>query len=405
MRSDLILQPFAHDDCLVEVLQAAFANPVYDSLAVAVAWARPSGLQHIASDLAAFQARGGTAEVLVGIDEGGASVEGLNMVATMFNKARVLFDSAGGTFHPKVYVFRGSGEALVIVGSNNLTAGGLYYNYEVSFVVTLDLGLTADALTLEELDDYLERLREDPTCIELTEDVVKTLAADPRYRVTKESERRRPSPKEDSVVGSIGDQSSPSLFGATQHKRKAFKRAASGPKPATGEHIGSVALASSSSVAGGSTATVVARWSKKLTPSDCGQPRPGSNTTAALRFTKAGHPIVHATWFRQALFSDADWIDDPTRDGRERAPVRFDIEIDGTKFGTHVLHLKYDDTRGSGQHNFTTDLKWGSLTQAVIAHDLVDKYCVIERLADGTFRLIVQHQPVDFLDDVTTSGD
>lgn len=74
-----------------------------------------------------------------------------------------------------------------------------------------------------------------------------------------------------------------------------------------------------------------------------------------------------------------------------------------------MLHLKFDPTRGDPargavQSNFTTDLKWGSLTPVMIATDHVGHWVAIERLEDGSFRLIVdQTLPGDFLDTISAT--
>ncbi|MDQ0851345.1 HKD family nuclease [Arthrobacter sp. B3I9] len=402
VRTNLVLQPFADDEALVEVLAAALANEQYESFQVVVAWARPSGLRHLADHLAAFSSRGGVCEITLGIDEGGATIEGLELALNTFDTASVLYDASGGTFHPKIYLLRGPDEALLIVGSNNLTAGGLYFNYEAASVMALDLGLAPDREVLETIEDFISRLRTDTTCLELTAELIEALATDPQYGVRTELQRDNTRGGEDSVIRNPNADNS--LFGSSQHQRKRIKPVAPGrrepapfrdPKPAT--------LAQSSSVSGDSPAPVEARWSKKMTRSDCGRPREGSNTTGALRFTKAGHPIRQATWFRDVLFSDADWDVDPTRDNRERTSVRFDVQLYGSKLGTHVLALKYDPERDAEQNNFTTDLKWGSLTPVIRSQDLVGSFVVIERLADKTYRMKIEiEQPEDFLDNIST---
>ncbi len=55
------------------------------------------------------------------------------------------------TFHPKLYIFTGSGLARAFVGSNNLTVGGTETNYEAA--VQIELDLPADAADLAVLDD------------------------------------------------------------------------------------------------------------------------------------------------------------------------------------------------------------------------------------------------------------
>lgn len=375
MQSELLLQPFASDEALVERLRGLLSDEEIEQVTIVVAWVRPSGLRLIESELKAFRARGGSTEIIVGIDEGGASVEGLLLAVGLFDSAEVVYDPSGGIFHPKVYVARGPAAATLIVGSNNLTRGGLHFNYEAAHVTRLDLGLTPDAIALAGIDNYVARLRADATCLTLTAELVAELEQHPHFKIVRESEKTKASKKEDSP---LGDSDAPNPFGSTKYARKSFK-----PSPAA------TTQTTSSPEVGGSKSDVVARWTKRLTRSDCGQPNTQSNTTGALRFTKAGHPIKQATWFREVLFSDVKWAPDPTRDGRERAEVRFDVVIDAVKVGTHVLRLKYDAEREAKQANFTTDLKWGSLTPAIIATNHVGDWVAVERLADGTFRLIV----------------
>jgi hypothetical protein len=40
------------------------------------------------------------------------------------------------TFHPKIYLFTGPNESCILIGSNNMTQGGLYYNSECSISVS-----------------------------------------------------------------------------------------------------------------------------------------------------------------------------------------------------------------------------------------------------------------------------
>lgn len=56
------------------------------------------------------------------------------------------------TFHPKVYVFKNETQAIVVVGSGNLTEGGLFTNYEASVVRVLDLTKNEDREFLSEVD-------------------------------------------------------------------------------------------------------------------------------------------------------------------------------------------------------------------------------------------------------------
>lgn len=78
--------------------------------------------------------------VVLGIDMSGTSKEALLEVLS-WDIATVLVKhkTPGHTFHPKLFHFRFDHRADIIVGSNNLTDGGLYKNYEAAVHTVYDL--------------------------------------------------------------------------------------------------------------------------------------------------------------------------------------------------------------------------------------------------------------------------
>ena len=121
----------------------------------AVAWAKRSGLRLIESDLRSFKTAGNRLRMLIGVDQHGGTIEGLELARALSTEARVYHDantSPPRTFHPKLYIVEGLHRARVIVGSGNLTAGGLRTNYELALRLDLDLNDQAD-------DDVREQLR------------------------------------------------------------------------------------------------------------------------------------------------------------------------------------------------------------------------------------------------------
>lgn len=378
MDVDLILQPFEDESSLHEVLATSLSSEAYDRFDVVVAWVKGTGLERLRSQLASFRDRPGVvARLVTGLDEGGATKEGLQAGLELFDQAFLLYDSASGTFHPKVYFFRGPGEARLVIGSNNLTPGGLFFNYEAAQVTDFDV--SADRALVERVTAYIDRLVSDDTSRPLTAELLEELTSEvdsvlgTEIREPEGDRERRPR----------GYRKLRDLFGRSVHAKKRD------PRPRVRSQAQPVATGDAEAVDITGTAETVLRWSKQLTRSDCGQPRPGSHTTAALRFTKAGQGIDQRTWFRNQLFDDASWVPDP-RPGRERAGVTFDVVVDGVARGTHELLLKYDAARESDQNNFTTDLKWGSLGPVLREHDAVGEWVVIDKLADGSFRLDIE---------------
>jgi len=102
-----------------------------------VAFARWSGLHLIDGGLQRFVRRGHI-DAIVGIDLGGTTVEALTYLHDLPNSALrvVSLGRSDAIFHPKLYMFDGPSRWAAVVGSANLTTGGLYRNAEASVLLT-----------------------------------------------------------------------------------------------------------------------------------------------------------------------------------------------------------------------------------------------------------------------------
>ncbi|MEO1015178.1 MAG: phospholipase D family protein [Pseudomonadota bacterium] len=134
-----------------------FEKP-WDTFRGAVAFVKRSGTKHIFTSLSNFS-KSFSAEWIVGIDHRGTSSEGLNdlMVGVRPNGRVVVFHNAiASTFHPKVYLFKDDKEADVLIGSGNMTEGGLFTNYEAAVRVKLQHTNEEDARFLATLEAVLD---------------------------------------------------------------------------------------------------------------------------------------------------------------------------------------------------------------------------------------------------------
>jgi len=126
---------------LGEVLCSLLSDERWDHIEVAVAFLKTSGIIRIEQDLARFIRSGGRAEFICGVDEGITSYQGLSAVLDCGAALRIYRHPAWQhSFHPKIYLFTSShaSEFCAVVGSANLTAGGLYTNAELSLRVEGD---------------------------------------------------------------------------------------------------------------------------------------------------------------------------------------------------------------------------------------------------------------------------
>jgi len=110
------------------------------SVRIAVAFAKGSGLA-AAPALEKLVARGGGVRVLAGVDFQLTDLDALLRFERPPSAARVYLhpDASGkAVFHPKVYLFESSEGATALVGSSNLTAGGLAGNVEANLLIRAD---------------------------------------------------------------------------------------------------------------------------------------------------------------------------------------------------------------------------------------------------------------------------
>lgn len=362
-------------------------------LRIGVAWMKRSGLSRIANELGAFRKSGGHAEAIVGIDEGGATRQGLEDALLLFDDVRVFHDPARRTFHPKVYLAWGDQSAVVLVGSSNLTAGGLYSNYEASLLTETEFEDDGDMAFVQMMRSWFETIQADSdVCLPLTQELLTKLVSDPRYRIGDESVRMGPSQAQDDGV--TEDSSGNSVFGKSKSEKKGGiptvakpSTSASATKTITKKPV----VSGRGSTAGGVAAApaITHRWWKKMSPSDAQHPpNPNSAITGNLKLTQAGHDIDHEQYFRNDLFAGQQWAGKPVAKGvREEAIVPFEVTTMGTSRGTVPLKVDHADFRIAAQNNVPTWLHWGLLQPVLRANNWTGQFVVIQRLSDGAYTL------------------
>lgn len=139
---------------LVELLE----SQDYQVLNIVVAFAKNSGVLRIKDSLEKFRDRGGVVNVYVGIDMNGTSYEALTALLLHSDSVNVIHVEKSQTFHAKIYQFMGQDEGLVIVGSHNLTGGGLWTNFESSLIVPLSKSNSGDEQIINGLGNYFDNL-------------------------------------------------------------------------------------------------------------------------------------------------------------------------------------------------------------------------------------------------------
>lgn len=201
---ELINQPFSGQlgNRLIELLDSA----EYHTLNIAVAFAKNSGVLRIKNSIERFRRRGGRVNVYVGVDLGGTSYEALTNLLLHADSLNVVHSENGQTFHPKIYHFVGKNKGLVVVGSHNLTAGGLWTNFESSILIPLDGPRVGEEKLLEGVEKYLNNLallKESVMSINAQDDIDSLLDNGYVFKEVIEQVRRSEAAKQDVTRGRL----------------------------------------------------------------------------------------------------------------------------------------------------------------------------------------------------------
>jgi hypothetical protein len=161
-------------------------------LAVVSAFASLTAVMRLKPYMLAVHASGGDGHLILGVDMGGTSQEVLREVSAWPGPVTIIKNRAGGvTFHPKIYHLIWDNEAHLFVGSNNLTDGGLFRNYEAATHVVFDMPIEAADHTkaVQELGRFLHPAG--PTSRRLDPDYLEALMSIASIPSEVESRRRR----------------------------------------------------------------------------------------------------------------------------------------------------------------------------------------------------------------------
>lgn len=126
----LINQPFNGQlgDILIDEI-----SPRYKIMTIIVAFAKNSGVLRIKPKIEEFRKSGGIVRAYIGVDLNGTSIEALQNLMQICDAVHVIHsENPASTFHTKIFALENDNEIWMSVGSHNLTAGGLWTNFESS---------------------------------------------------------------------------------------------------------------------------------------------------------------------------------------------------------------------------------------------------------------------------------
>ncbi len=368
---DFILQAVTNANH-AKAVQEMLALPGATEVLVSVAFAREPGLDALEAAIKPLAAK---AKFFVGIRNDITSIQAVKRLLAMKVKLYAVDTGSRGTlFHPKVYLAASASKAVVIIGSANLTFGGLHNNIEVSTRVSLDLSDAADKKFHDDVvSAFAEMLKAHPKHVFL---IKSDQQADELFQSGRLSDENLVSPpsvskrinkdeNDDLPPMKLARVFRPRILGAVP------RPIASAPKPAP---VPSVQP---------SSFTGYLVWeSKPLERRDLTIPiAPGTHATGSVNLDKGLLPraVDHRSYFRDEVFANLAWV--PRSKTVDETHAKFQLILKGINYGEFDLHIRHTNTKGKShrQRNALTRLSWGPARQYIARPDLIGRTLALYR--------------------------
>ncbi|MBZ0262119.1 MAG: hypothetical protein K8F90_16150 [Hyphomicrobiales bacterium] len=376
---EFILQGFTtrtHGDAIRELFDTQKIHRVI----LSVAFITESGVNHIESKLKPYAKE---LTVFAGIR---------NDIST--HQALKLLHSYGGTlyavdtgarnivFHPKLYLVRGEKIARMIVGSANLTLGGLNNNIEAGMVFEFDLSNVDDDKIVKKIEAELDTLpiSYPKNVIEVTglKQLDGWLASG---RLSDEVVVPPPHPSSSTTGGAGASDAVPRIKLKVDPLRRAIKKAKKAVKKVVTAGKTAVPLPPPVPATIGVRLELV--WeSKALTKRDLQIPD-GGNThrTGSINLDQGLLPkeIDFQTYFRDEVFSELKW---GARSATvEEAYICCHLILKGVSYGDFDIAIRHTTSKlkTQKQRNALSRLSWGPMRPYIARADLIKRNLVLYR--------------------------
>ena len=378
METRLILQGFTTETHL-NALQLLLGQPGIQRAILSVAYLNRGGVDLIADLLTALN---GQVRVFAGIRNGVTSKQGLARLLECGVEVFAVDTGARSVlFHPKLYFSRAAAAARLLIGSANLTVGGLNNNIEAGVVIDLNLTAPTDNAFRNDVEARFDGLaREYPQNMIAVFDAAQIDTLHDEGRL--EDEQARPTSGQTAATTPPPQGMVPRIRLAVPTLRRPLIPAQTAVAPA---QLRPRPIA---------TAWQPIWESKPLTERDLTIPT-GATThaTGSINLDKGLLPpsTDHRHYFRETVFNALTWLPGNWPEVEE-ANTRFQLVVQGVNHGEFdltIAHSMSTTNTSYQQRNAMTRLRWGQVRQYVAYKRLLGCSLTLSRdTADPTRFLI-----------------
>lgn len=400
-KKEFILQGFTAKTHRAAIV-GLFDVPDIERVIVSVAFVNKSGVELLEAQLKKHSAK---TKAFIGIRNDVTSTQGAKHLLDL-GVCLFLVDTGSRSvlFHPKLYLVKGAASARLVIGSANLTIGGLNNNIEAGFVIELDLNNADEKALVEGIEKEFDALAKDyPDHVIPVAKAADLDALQFAGRLIDEISTSLPKPAS-AATTPTGD-TLPRIRLKVAPLRRALaaaKKAAA--KPATPPPVAiEAAPAATKKAAAAAPVPQPALgvqyelvWeSKELTRRDLNIPDGrNTNSTGSISLDKGllSQEVDHRHYFRDEIFPDLAWrmSNTPTV---EEAYARFQLVLKGISYGEfdlRVAHTKGKTSAAYLQHNAMTRLSWGPLRDYVGREDLLGRTLTLYRDRANPKRFVLE---------------
>ena len=361
-----------HSRVFGEKLQEILLSENFDTFYMIVAYVKESGVIRLKPFVEKFKSSGGIVKAVVGIDQKLTSSQGLALLMPLCDEIYVYHsENPMQTFHPKAYAFvKEDKKAIILIGSNNLTSGGLYTNYEFSSCHEYNLEDKSQMQYFNEFKKAFEFYSTPSKCSKnLSPELFKKMVEAGHYLSDEKEQIKRVFSKTGEMV--VREK----IFGSEAFKAppriQPVQKKLVAEKLKTPKEIEEILIISS--LPKGNLV-----WEKKLNKSDILVAEGKTNPTGGLRLTQAkwkddGKRISQTTYFREKLFGNFKWNEIRQKPKVYGAYILFNVTILGNDIGTHLLLVRHKPSGESKQGNYTTSISWGEIKDFITKQNLTGK--------------------------------
>ncbi len=370
----ILLQGLREDDDHETAINSLLEVEDIDNYLFSLAFVRSAGVKRILPNLTKVANK---TKIFVGIRNSITSIQSIFELQKIgIHPYAVDTATTSKIFHPKIYSAYNDEIAHIIIGSANLTFGGLNQNIEASSYLKLDKNNEID-------NDYVNKLVETickmpdiyPDHVFQIKTPKQAVLLLREGRLEDERITRLPTT---SNASKERDNLSPIKTITKKRTPKPHKKT-KGVKVTNSDNYG-----------------ILVWESKPLTERSLNIPR-GNNTniTGDANLGKGlMEDINFQHYFRDVVFEDLKWLQDigSRSPHLERTHIKAELIIKNNSYGVFELEVTHDprtDTRSYEQKNVMTKIKWGDARHLIAKSDLLDRTLKLYKRQSDRFSIVI----------------